>query len=67
MTQWNNRAIQLLHSVQVSDGLKEKRDLLAFYGAEHCIENTSLLKGKMAGKIETLHLKTKAQNKQTNN
>ena len=50
MTQWNNKEIQLLHSLQMSDGLKERRDPIAFHGAEHCVGNTLLLKGKAADK-----------------
>lgn len=50
MTQWNNSAIQLLHSLQMSDGLKARRDPIVFHGAEHCVGNTLLLKGKAADK-----------------
>ena len=50
MTQWNNRAMQLLHSIQMSDDLEEGRDPIASHGAEHCIENTLLLEGKAADK-----------------
>ena len=50
MTQWNNRAMQLLHSIQMGDGLKEGRDPIVFHGAEHRIEKTSLLKEKAADK-----------------
>ena len=43
----------------MSDGLKERRDPIAFHGAEHHVGNTLLLIGKAADKKETLPLKTK--------
>ena len=50
MTQWKSKAMQLLHSIQMNDGLKEGRDPIVFHGAEHCIEKTSMLKEKAADK-----------------
>ena len=34
----------------MSDGLKDRRDPIAFHGTEHFVGNTLLLKGKAADK-----------------